>query len=307
MAEKHYNTMNDFLRNTFGSKVFKVSLNAGFSCPNKDGTKGYGGCIFCSPSGSGDFAGDIGETLASQFKAIKTRMHEKWPEAKYIAYFQANTNTYAPADTLRTLYDKALNLDENVVGLSIGTRADCVDESVIDVLESLHKRTYLQVEIGLQSMHEKTAKRINRGHDLATFDDAVKRLRKRGINVVVHIINGFPWEDKDAMLETVDHLGNLDIQGIKIHMLHITKNTALGNEYLANPFPLLTLEEYVDITIEQIRRLHPDVIVQRVTGDAAKDDLIAPQWTLKKFGVMNEIDKRMRKERLVQGDLYSSR
>ncbi len=307
MTNKHYYTMNDYLQSTFKTKVFKVSLNGGFTCPNKDGSSGLGGCTFCSPSGSGDFAGDIDESIYDQFHTIKKRMHEKWPNAKYIAYFQANTNTYGPVQTLKSLYDEALHADKDVVGLSIATRADALDEDVIDLLEDYHKKTYLQVELGLQSIHEATAKKINRGHDLNQFDDAVKRLRKRGMNVVVHIINGFPWENKADMIQTINHLNTLDIQGVKIHMLHITKHTALAYEHQQNPFELIDLETYVDIVIEQIRRLKKDVVIQRVTGDASKDDLIIPQWTLKKFVVMNEIDKRMRHEKLYQGDLYASK
>ncbi len=303
MSEKRYNTMNEYMKKRFGTKVFKVSLNAGFTCPNKDGSKGLGGCTFCSPSGSGDFAGKKGDTLDNQFDMIVKRMHEKWPSAKYIAYFQANTNTYAPVKELRRLYDHALSLDENIVGLSIATRADALDEAVIKLLAEYHQKTYLQVELGLQSMHEKTAEKINRGHSLKEFNSAVKRLRKHGINVVVHIINGFPWEDKTAMLKTVEHLNTLDIQGIKIHMLHLTKNTKMAYEHEQSPYTLLTLEDYVDITVHQIRLLNPSIIIQRVTGDASKDDLIAPLWTLKKFVVMNNIDKLMRKHDYVQGDL----
>jgi len=303
--EKHYYTMNDFLKSTFHSKVFKVSLNGGFTCPNKDGLSGVGGCTFCSPSGSGDFAGDIEQSITEQFHMIKEKMLSKWPNSKYIAYFQANTNTYGPIKTLSKLYDEALEADPNIVGLSIATRADVLSEEVVDLLETYHKKTYLQVELGLQSMHEDTARKINRGHDLKQFDDAVKRLRKRGINVVVHIINGFPWEDKDDMIKTIEHINALDIQGVKIHMLHITKNTALAHEYNQSPFELLDLRSYVEIVVDQIRRLNKDIVIQRVTGDASKDDLIAPMWTLKKFVVMNEIDKLMRKKGLFQGDLLS--
>ena len=297
--------MNNFLKSTFHSKVFKVSLNGGFTCPNKDGTSGVGGCTFCSPSGSGDFAGDIEQSITEQFHTIKEKMRTKWPNSQYIAYFQANTNTYGSVDTLKNLYDEALRADPNIVGLSIATRADALSEATIDLLETYHQKTYLQVELGLQSIDEDTAKTINRGHDLKQFDDAVNRLRSRGINVVVHIINGFPWEDKKQMIKTIEHINALDIQGVKIHMLHITKNTALAHEYLQKPFELLDLHAYVDVVVEQIRRLHKNIVIQRVTGDASKDDLIAPMWTLKKFVVMNEIDKLMRKKGLYQGDLLA--
>ena len=219
--EKPYNTLNAFYRNKFGKKVFKVSLNGGFTCPNKDGTKGVGGCIFCSESGSGDFAGKIEDSLENQFQAVKTMMHQKWHDAYYIAYFQANTNTYDSAENLRTIYEKALSLDPNIIGLNIGTRCDALNDEIYDLLEELNKKTYLTIELGLQSIHDVTASYINRGHSLECFNQAVKELRKRNIDVVVHIINGFPVETKKMMLDTVRHLNTLDIQGIKIHLLHI--------------------------------------------------------------------------------------
>ena len=299
--EKPYYTMHRFLKETFGQKVFKVSLNAGFSCPNKDGTKGVGGCIYCSLSGSGDFAGSVKENLQSQFDTIKTMMQKKWSQGKYIAYFQANTNTFADRAVLKTLYDEALGLDPNIVGLAIATRADCLDESIVDLLDTYHQKTYLQVELGLQSIHEKTAEKINRGHDLKTFDAAVRRLRNRGINVVVHIINGFPWESEDAMLKTVQHLNSLDIQGIKIHMLHVVKNTKLANLYHQEPFDLIDRDTYAKVVANQIEHLDPNIVIQRLTGDAKRSDLITPFWTLKKFVVINTIDKLLRERGSYQG------
>jgi len=300
---KRYYTMNQFLKERFGKKVFKVSLNAGFTCPNKDGTKGTGGCIFCSPSGSGDFAGDVKDDLRQQFESIKTMMHNKWPDAYYIPYFQANTNTYAPVGILRPLFEAALDFDENVVGLAIATRADALDENVLDLLAALGEKTYLQVELGLQSMHETTARMINRGHTLDAFDRAVKALRKRGINTVVHIINGLPGETEAMMLATAEYLNTLDIQGVKIHMLHIVQNTALAAMYEKDPFLLLSLDAYVRITTRQIELLDETIVIQRVTGDADKHTLIAPLWTLKKFVVMNAIDKLMKEKNTRQGVL----
>ncbi len=302
--EKPYNTLNAFYRNKFGKKVFKVSLNGGFTCPNKDGKSGYGGCIYCSESGSGDFAGNVNLSLNDQFQQVKTMMHHKWSDGLYIAYFQANTNTYAPVDRLRLLYETALSLDENIVGLSIGTRCDAFDEDIYDLLSELNDKTYLQVELGLQSIHEKTSKFINRGHSLECFSKAVIELRKRNIEVVVHIINGFHIETKEDMLETVRYINKFDIQGIKIHLLHIMKNTVLGNMYLKEPFKMLTLKEYVDITTNQIEILNPNIIIHRLTGDAPRDQLIAPFWSLKKFVVMNEIDKILRDRGSYQGIHY---
>ncbi|MCK5762095.1 MAG: TIGR01212 family radical SAM protein [Candidatus Izimaplasma sp.] len=299
--EKPYNTLNAFYRNKFGKKVFKISLNGDFTCPNKDGKSGYGGCIYCSESGSGDFAGDKSLSLKEQFGQVKALMHNKWSEGLYIAYFQSNTNTYETVDRLRYLYDTALSLDDNIVGLSIGTRCDALNDDIYDLLTEFNKKTYLQVELGLQSIHEATSKFINRGHTLNCFDQAVKELRKRNIDVVVHIINGFHIESKDDMLETVSHLNSLDIQGIKIHLLHVMKNTKLGNMYLVKPFKMLTLDEYVDITVSQIEILNPKVIIHRLTGDSPSDLLIVPEWSKKKFVIMNNIDKSLRNTNSYQG------
>ncbi|QMS84319.1 TIGR01212 family radical SAM protein [Candidatus Xianfuyuplasma coldseepsis] len=303
-AEKPYNTLNAYYRHTYGKKVFKVSLNGDFTCPNKDGTSGVGGCTFCSQSGSGDFAGDKKLPLAQQFQTIKAMMHQKWDDAYYIAYFQANTNTYADVTRLKTLYDEALSLDSNIVGLSIATRCDALDDTIYDLLETYHNQTDLIVELGLQSIHDKTAEYINRGHDLDCFTKAVTELRKRGIAVVVHIINGFKTETKEDMLQTIDYINTLDVQGIKIHLLHIMKHTAMGREYQRNPFPILSREAYVDIVCDQIERLHPDIIIHRLTGDSPKDVLLAPLWSLKKFVVMNEIDKELRHRGTYQGIYY---
>jgi radical SAM protein (TIGR01212 family) len=302
--EKPYNTLNAYYRHKYGKKVFKVPLDGDFTCPNKDGSAGYGGCIFCSPSGSGDFAGDKNKTLSEQFNDVKTRLHKKWPDAYYIAYFQANTNTYGPLQKLKKLYYEALELDEHVVGLSIATRPDAFTNEIYDLLSELNKKTDLTIELGLQSIHEKTATYINRGHDLDCFTKAVTELRKRNIEVVVHIINGFKTETKEDMLQTIDYINTIDIQGIKIHLLHIMKKTALGHEYQKNPFKILTLDEYVDIVVSQIERLKPSIIIHRITGDAPKEQLIEPQWSLKKFVVMNEIDKLLRAKGSYQGIFY---
>ncbi|ABX80871.1 TIGR01212 family radical SAM protein [Acholeplasma laidlawii] len=302
--EKHYNTLNNYYRKTYNQKVFKVALNAGFTCPNIDGTVASGGCTFCSWMGSGDFAGDKRDSLKVQFENIKQQMHKKWKDGLYIAYFQANTNTHAPLPRLKEIYEEAITLDPKIVMISLGTRPDSLPEDVLDYLEELNTRMPVQVELGLQTIHQSTSDLINRAHDLKTFDDAVLRLHKRGIEVVVHIINGLPTEDKKMMLDTVKHLNTLPIQGIKIHMLHLMEKTKMGYDYIQNPWELLTLEEYVDITTDQLLWLRPDIIVHRVTGDAPEEMLIAPLWTKKKFVVSNEIDKRLRKLGLFQGAYY---
>lgn len=302
-SNKRYYTLDYFYKQKFHSKVFKVSLNAGFSCPNKDGTKGYGGCIYCSKLGSGDYAGQKEKSLIEQFEDVKKMMLNKWPNSKYIAYFQANTNTYAPVKELKEKYESVLSLD-NVIGINIATRPDSITEECLDYLEELNKKTYLTIELGLQTIHDKTSKLINRGHDLKCFEEMVKCLRNRNINVVVHIINGLPYETKEMMLETAKYLANLDIQGIKIHMLHILKDTALANLYEKENFHVLTREEYVDIVCSQLEVLREDIVIHRVTGDPNPNDLIEPTWLIKKFGVLNEIDKEMLKRNSYQGIKY---
>lgn len=300
-ANKRYHTLDYFYKHKFNSKIFKVSLNAGFTCPNRDGKVGTKGCIYCSSLGSGDYAGNINDNLLKQFEDIKEIMSKKWPNSKYIGYFQANTNTYAPLDVLKEKYELILK-QENVVGLSIATRPDAINDECVDYLEELSKKTYLTVELGLQTIHEKTSLLINRCHTLECFYNMVEKLRSRDINVVVHIINGLPYETKEMMIETVKYLNKLDIQGIKIHMLHILKNTELANLYKKDQFHILSKEEYVDIVCEQLEYLRPEIVINRITGDPKASDLVEPEWLIKKFGVLNEIDKAMVKNDIYQGD-----
>ena len=298
---KRYHTLNYFNKHKFNSKVFKVSLNAGFSCPNIDGTVGYGGCIYCSKSGSGEFAGNIEDNILKQFDSVKKVMLNKWPDAKYIGYFQARTNTYAPVDELKKVYEPILKQD-GVVGLNIGTRADAISDECLDYLSDLNNRCFLTVELGLQTIHEETTKLINRCHSLDCFYEMVNKLRERNINVVVHIINGLPGETKEDMIDTVKYLNKLDIQGIKIHMLSILKDTPLEKYYNDHGFHVLTKDEYVDIVVEQLEYLRPEIVIHRITGDPKIDDLIEPKWLVKKFCVLNDIDKEMVKRDIYQGD-----
>lgn len=300
LDNKRYYTLNYYYKKTYGSKVFKVALNGGFSCPNKDGKKGTGGCIYCSPTGSGDFAGNIKEDILTQFENIKNMMLEKWPDAKYIGYFQANSNTYASVDRLKELYEPILNVD-NVVGLNIATRSDCFNEDIYNYLEDLNKRTDLVIELGLQSMHEKTIELINRKETKEEFETCINELKKRNIKYVIHIINGLPGESKEDMIETAKYVNSLNPFGIKIHMLHVIKNTKLGDMYLENPFHILTKDEYIDIVINQLEYLDEDIVINRITGDPVKEDLIEPTWLLKKFVVLNDIDKEMVKRDTYQG------
>lgn len=297
LDNKRYHTLNYHLTNKFNTRVFKVSLNGGFSCPNfKNGT----GCIYCSALGSGDFAGNKNDDLRTQFESVKKKLNSKWPDTKYIAYFQANTNTYAPVSVLKKKFEEVLTFP-NVIGLNIGTRPDAITDECLKYLKDLNKRTYLTIELGLQSMHDKTLKLINRGHDLECFDECVKKLKENNINVVVHIINGLPFETKEMMMNTIKHLNKLKIDGIKIHMLHVLKNTRLEKYYEETNFHLLTKEEYVDIVCNQIEELNENIVIHRLTGDGAKDDLIAPLWTIKKVSVLNDIDKELKKRGTYQG------
>ncbi len=299
-TNKRYHTLDYFYKEKFNSKIFKVSLNAGFTCPNIDGTVGFGGCIYCSKTGSGEFAGNPVDDIEKQFNEGKEMMLKKWPNAKYIGYFQARTNTYAPVEKLRELHNKVLEQD-NVVGISIATRPDAISDECLDYLEELNKKTYLQIELGLQTIKEETTKLINRCHSLECFESMVKELRKRNIDVIVHIINGLPYETKEDMLNTVRYLNKLDIQGIKIHMLSITKDTPLEIMYEKEKFHVLTKEEYIDIVVDQLELLRPEIVIHRVTGDPKLEDLIEPKWLIKKFCVMNDIDKEMVRRNTYQG------
>lgn len=297
LDNKMYHTLNYDLTKRFKTRVFKVSLNGGFSCPN---FKNGHGCIFCSSKGSGDFAGNKEDDLLTQFNKVKEKLNNKWPDTKYIAYFQANTNTYAPVKLLKSKFEKVLSFP-NVVGLSIGTRPDAISDECVEYLKALNKRTFLTVELGLQSMHDKTLNLINRGHNLECFDKCVKKLKESNINVVVHVINGLPFETKEMMIDTIKHLNKLKINGIKIHMLHVLRNTELEKYYEKTKFHLLTKEEYIDIVCDQIEELNDNIVIHRLTGDGAKNDLIAPLWTLKKVSVLNDIDKELKRRGTYQG------
>jgi len=299
-TNKRYHTLDYFYKHKFNSKVFKVSLNAGFTCPNKDGKVGTKGCVYCSKLGSGDYAGNVKDDLITQFNSVKDMMLKKWPNSKYIGYFQANTNTYAPVKVLKEKYETILNLD-NVIGLNIATRADSISIECLDYLEELSKKTYLTVELGLQTIHEKTSILINRCHTLECFNNMVNELRKRNINVVVHIINGLPYETKDMMIDTVKYLNKLDIQGIKIHMLSILKDTLLAQMYEEDNFKLITRNEYIDIVCDQLEFLRPEIVIHRITGDPKVSDLIEPNWLIKKVTILNDIDKELVRRNSYQG------
>ncbi len=304
LDNKRYHTWNYYLRRTFGEKVFKVSLNGGFTCPNIDGTKSIGGCTYCSSLGSGDFAGNPQKSIHEQFSEVKAQLHKKWHDAKYIAYFQANTNTYAPVSVLREKFEPVLN-EENVVGLSIATRADCLPDDVLDYLSELNGKTNLFVELGLQSVSDETGRKINRAHTYSEFLQGYNALRERGIKTCVHLIVGLPGENRDMILKSALTVARLKPHSIKLHLLHILKGTVMAEQYARGEFDVLSRDEYVNLIVDILELISEDTVIQRLTGDGGRDSLIAPLWSLKKFVVLNEIDKEMVRRDCYQGDRYS--
>ncbi|NFO04707.1 TIGR01212 family radical SAM protein [Clostridium botulinum] len=297
---KRYHSLNYFLREKFGEKVFKISLDGGFSCPNRDGKVSKGGCVFCSARGSGDYAGSRNYAITNQFNNVKTMMANKWKSGKYIAYFQAYTNTYAPVDELRQKYEEAIN-QEGVVALSIATRPDCLEDEVLDLIEELSKKLYVWVELGLQTINDDVAKKINRGYDLKVFDDAMTRLKERNIDVVVHSILGLPSESQDDMLKTIDYIAHSGAQGIKLHLLHLMKDTKMVELYESGELQFLSQEDYIKLICKAVSMLPKEMVVHRLTGDAPRDLLIGPMWSLKKWEVLNAIDKTLEDNDIYQG------
>lgn len=300
---KRYNTQDNYLKARFGCKIAKIPLNAGFTCPNRDGTKGIGGCIYCSESGSGDFAGNPTDSIQKQFDSVRQTMDKKWKNAKYMPYFQAGTNTYAPLSVLKEKFEAALKL-ENIIGLSIATRPDCIKSDVLEYLSELSERTYLTVELGLQTIHDKTGKIINRCCTYSDFLDAYERLHKKGINVCVHLINGLPGESEEMMLQSVSEIAKIRPHSVKLHMLHIIKGTVCEKMYLEGKVSVFSLENYVQLVCNQLELLPWDTVIQRITGDGAKETLIAPLWSVKKFDVINGVDKEMNKRNTFQGNKF---
>jgi radical SAM protein (TIGR01212 family) len=300
---KRYHSLNYFLRDKFGEKVFKISLDGGFSCPNRDGKISSGGCLFCSERGSGDFAGNREVSITKQFNDIREMMAQKWKNGRYIAYFQAYTNTYAPIEELRKKYEEALS-QEGVVAIAIATRPDCLDDKVLDLLEEINKKVYLWIELGLQTCNDETAMIINRGYKLKVFEDAMKRLKERNIDVVVHDILGLPGETKEDMLKTIDYIAHSGAKGIKLHLLHLMKHTPMVELYEMGKLQFLSQEDYVELIIKGITLLPKDMVVHRLTGDAPRNLLIGPMWSLKKWEVLNSIDNGLEEKDLWQGKNY---
>ena len=297
---KPYRSLDYMLRERFGEKVYKVTLNGGMSCPNRDGTLGTRGCIFCSEGGSGDFAADVSLSVTEQIESQIALLSAKRPIQKYIAYFQAYTNTYAPVEYLRKIFKEAMS-HPGIVALSVGTRPDCLGEEVLDLLEELNRIKPVWIELGLQTIHEKTAQYIRRGYRLSCFDQAVENLRKRNIEVIVHTILGLPGESREEILETMRYLNKKDIQGIKLQLLHVLKGTDLAYDYLAGRFQVYEREEYLDLLIECLENLDPEIVIHRITGDGPKDLLIAPLWASRKREVLNLLHHQMKEQNSYQG------
>ena len=298
----NYISLNEYLRDTFGCKVYKVSINGGFTCPNRDGTLDTRGCIFCSGYGSGDFAEDASLSVTEQIERGKKRIEAKMPKKinaatgvtsnKYIAYFQAFTNTYAPVERLRALFTEAIN-HPDIVAVSIGTRPDCLPENVLELLSELNQIKPIWIELGLQTIHEKSADYIRRGYDLPVYDKAVEELKSRNIDVITHVILGLPGETREDMLETVRYVGKSGVQGIKLQLLHVIKGTDLEKDYNMGLFKCMTMEEYVDLIYTCISVLPKDIVIHRMTGDGAKKTLVAPLWSADKKRVLNALNKRL--------------
>ena len=301
--EKPYHSLDYMLKERFGEKVYKLTLNGGMSCPNRDGTLGTGGCIFCSAGGSGDFAGDPAQSINQQIAQQKELICKKRPVNTFIAYFQAYTNTYAPVEYLRALFTQALSHPE-VAALSIGTRPDCLGEDVLDLLSQLNRIKPVWVELGLQTIHPATARYIRRGYPLSCFEEAVKNLHARDLDIIVHTILGLPGETTEQMLQTISFLNHQPIQGIKMQLLHVLKGTDLADDYLAGKFSVLSQEAYVDLVISCLEHLSPDIVVHRITGVGPRDLLIAPLWSSAKRTVLNEIHHQMKERNTWQGKYY---
>lgn len=303
--DKPYHSLDYELKRRFGEKIYRLSLNGGMTCPNRDGRIGYGGCIFCSAGGSGEFAADPSLSIRQQIDAAKKLLEKKRSARRYIAYFQAYTNTYAPVSYLEAIFTEAISCPE-IVLLSIATRPDCLEPPVVDLLSRLNLKKPVWVELGLQTVHEDTAAFLRRGYPLSTFEDAVERLRARGIEVVTHVILGLPGEDKERMLQTIRYLNRQDIQGIKLQLLHILKGTDLAALYEQQPFPVFTPEDYVRTVLSCVERLRPEIVIHRLTGDGPKDLLLAPLWSRSKRQVLNTIHQEFRLKDTWQGKYLNS-
>ena len=301
--EKRYHTFNYYLKTKYNCKVSKVLLDAGFTCPNRDGSKGYGGCIFCSEKGSGDSNIALGEQILKQYQKNKKIMDNKWPNSLYIPYFQSYSNTYGPLDKIKDMLEPFLHLDE-VCEISIATRCDCLNDETINYLNEISNIKPIWLEMGLQTSNNKVGEILNRKYTFEEFKDCLNKLAKTNIKVCVHVLDGLPFETKQDMLQTIKDINHLPFDGIKIHMLHIIKDTKLADMHNTNHYELISRDEYIGLVVKQLELLRPEVVVQRLTGDPIKDDLIEPEWLLNKTTILNDIDKLMRKLDTYQGKYY---
>lgn len=297
---ERYYSLNRYLRETFGEKLYKIALDGGFGCPNRDGTVGTGGCIFCSGAGSGDFAERAAEDVYTAIEKGKERVSRKNPGGKYIAYFQSFTSTYGPIEKMRRLFTQAIN-HPDVAVLSVATRPDCIDDEVVGLLRELNGIKPVWVELGLQSIHEDTAHYIRRGYELPVYDQAVKKLKDAGIYIIVHMIIGLPGESRDMILDTAHYIGRSGADGIKLQLLHVLENTDLAADYRAGKFQALSMEEYIPLLACCIEQLPPQICIHRLTGDGAKKELIAPLWSGDKKRVLNSIKKYFDENDIIQG------
>ena len=298
--DKRYLSFNYEMKRLFNSKVIKLSLDGGFTCPNRDGTIGDKGCIFCGEEGSGEFAASRSLSLEKQIESQKELLSKKWSEGKYIAYFQNFTNTYSTYEDLKQKYNLAIS-QEGVVGLAIATRPDCLTEEILELLEEINKKTFLWVELGLQSIHERTIKLIRRGYPLETYDEAIKQLNKRNIKVVTHIIFCLPNESREEILSTVKYVANTNTWGVKLHLLYIQRDTDLHEYYKKSPFHILTREEYISLIVDSIEQLRSNMVIHRLTGDCKRALLVEPLWSLDKLRVLSGIDMELKRRNSYQG------
>lgn len=302
---KKYNTLNDELKKEFGEKVIKLSLDGGFTCPNRDGTLGNRGCIFCSEEGSGEFAGSRFVSIREQIEQQKNLLSNKWNANKYIAYFQNFTNTYDSIDRLKTLYYETLDV-EGIVGIAIATRPDCLQDEVLDLLSELSEKTFLWVELGLQTIHKRSEVFIRRAYSLNIYEEALEKLKKRNIRTVTHLIFGLPHETKEDMLSSVKYIANTNIWGVKFHLLYIQTQTDLYEYYTKNPFPIMSKDDYISLIVDSLELLPKDMVVHRVTGDGKKELLYEPKWSLDKLKVLSGIDMEIKKRETYQGKKHSN-
>lgn len=301
----HYLSLNSYLKNKFGCKVYKLSINAGLSCPNRDGSISYGGCIFCSEGGSGDFAADSILSITEQIEDAKSKVSGKIKDGKYIAYFQAFTNTYGPIDYLRKIYTEAIS-HPDIVAVSIATRPDCLSTEVLELINELNKIKPIWIELGLQTIHEHTATYINRGYNLQCFEEAIDNLNKIGVEIIIHIILGLPYETKNDMYATVKYVASKKVHGIKLQLLHVLKNTRLAYEYELNKFEVLTMDEYIELVANCLRFIPENIVIHRLTGDGPKALLVAPLWSSNKKLVLNSMNKYLSDNNIKQGTLIDS-